>query len=145
MQFTHYNGVMPPPQFVICENVLYHIPAEAMKPYEPNINAFYCVDATRVTRIEIPSEFRKKSQCTWQGLHFISSDYANKLESFLIEKGITLNEELIFSARTIVTSQPELISDVNYFEKLSFSVINLSINGFGTFSSLYPRARLAIT
>lgn len=114
VQFTHYNGVMPPPQFVICENVLYHIPAEAMKPYEPNINAFYCVDATRVTRMEIPPEFRKKSQCTWQGLHFISSDYANKLESVLLEKGIPFNEELIFSARTIATSQPELISDVKY-------------------------------
>lgn len=112
VQFTHYNGVMPSPQFVICENVLYYITAEAMKPYEKNINRFYCVDATKVTRMEIPLDFRKESKCTYQGLHFVSSDYTNKLESVLLEKGIPLDKELKFSARSIAVSQPEPIPEV---------------------------------
>ncbi|MBC9786538.1 AAA family ATPase [Heliobacterium chlorum] len=108
VQFRHYNGVMPAPQFLICENALYHIPADSIRPHLQNVNSFYCTSPDKITRMEIPYDFTRRSQCSYQGLHFIPTEYGHELELLFQAKGRPLREDFQLVRESVVV-QPETV------------------------------------
>lgn len=93
LQFKHYNGMMPSPEFVVCDDVLYHFTNDALKTNVKNPNNFHCIDASEIKRAKMPADFKKRSSCTWQGLYFIAQDHILYLRDHINKYGKSLDEE----------------------------------------------------
>lgn len=94
VQFIHYNGMMPCPEFIVCEDVLYHIPQDALIPNIKNINTFVPTNPTQIRKMWLPTDFKESSRCSWQGLYFIPSDHVSELRAIMESTGIPYSEEL---------------------------------------------------
>lgn len=86
--------MMPCPEFIVCEDVLYHVPSNALTANPRNINTFTPVDPSQIKKVLLPPEFKETSRCSWQGLYFIPHNYAEELRTLFNNEGVSYTEEL---------------------------------------------------
>jgi len=94
-QLSNYNGMMPAPEFIICEDAIYCFIPNALESNPKNLLSFSCINPKSVMRIKLPqAELKENSRCTYQGQHFVRQEYALKLREKFKTEGKPLGQEL---------------------------------------------------
>jgi len=94
-QLSNYNGMMTAPEFIICEDALYHLQPNALESNQRNLLSFSCINPKGIMRIKLPQlELKENSRCTYQGHHFVRQEYAMQLREIFKNEGKPLGQEL---------------------------------------------------
>ncbi|MEF3310857.1 AAA family ATPase [Paenibacillus sp. GYB004] len=106
-----YPNLMDTPEFIICENHLYHIPKQEVIISENIRTTYYCTSSDEIQKIRIPDDWDDMTRAVHDDLMYISDLYALDLRDRFAKHGQPLgHKDSVVVPLSVIIPEPVPIS-----------------------------------